>query len=89
MEDFRTHRQCVDYGQSQVTQGPDFWKPDLLCQERRAKCQRMYGGKIGTVNSLRKFKPTDGNRKIKTRKILKLTINLTCPLKKDTPKTCS
>lgn len=41
----------------------------------------MYGGKTETVNNLRVFERTDGMGKIKTRRILKIIVILTHPLK--------
>lgn len=40
MNDFRRHRRRADYGKSRIPWGPDFRKPDLLCQERTAKLQK-------------------------------------------------
>lgn len=81
MNNFRKHRQGADYGKSQIPWGLDFQKLDLLCRERTAKCQKMYGGKAEIINiKLRIFKRTDGRRKIKTR-LSKLIVIPTRPLK--------
>ena len=41
--------------------------------------RKCMEGKTETINNLRKFKRTDGNRKIKTRRIFLKTVNLTYP----------
>lgn len=69
MKDFRRQRQCLDYRKSRIQRGQIFESLTLKCQKRRTKCQKMYGGKTETINDLRKYKQTDGNREIKTRRI--------------------
>lgn len=45
-------------------------------REGEPNSRKCMEGKTETVNNLRKLKKTDGNIKIKTRRILKIIVNL-------------